>query len=696
MKFNVNLITIALLANAGAAMAADGYGIADANTGSINMKNWKCSACKIETGASGQVGVGVGYNDSDDIHSANTLAAENDVVGKVDADIRYRGKDGYQAEIKATNLGMENGRAEVTSGKIGKYKVSANYRQIATYSSETALTPYAGIGSDYLSLPSNWVAAGASDGMTALQSSLSPFELSLKRKRYGLGFEYQADQLWSTFVHYQREDKTGVKTTTGSIFNQAIMLPEPVDYSTDTVEAGIKLKGDHWFTALTYNGSFFRNDDQGLGFDSAYTPTFGGATAGYKSLDPDNDAHTISLSGQYSADGSVVSGRLMLGRMTQDQNFVTSGYSYTLPEANLDAEVDITGMDIRAVKRINSDLRISGSYNYYDRDNKTDVYEWTQISVNNVTGNAAYNTPYDSTVQKGKLAADYRIISGVKLTGGYDYRRDERNYTDREVTDENSVWARLAVSALEHWNMSLKGSYGKRDGSDYEASQWTSSEANPLLRKYYLANRDRKMVEARVTHTPLDNLTIDLGGRYALDDYSDTTIGLTESREVSYDASINYQVLEDLNLNLFYNHQTIKNEQAGAANFSTVATWFANTKDKVDVVGAGVYYDNLLEKKLRLGLDYTYSKSDSTTKVRQGVTGDYGDYFAKEQDVNAYAQYQATEKVAVRLDYKMVKYEDNDAANDLAVDGIWNLVSFGDLSHDYTAHLVMLSVNYKL
>ncbi|MCD8475922.1 MAG: MtrB/PioB family outer membrane beta-barrel protein, partial [Shewanella fodinae] len=163
-----------------------------------------------------------------------------------------------------------------------------------------------------------------------------------------------------------------------------------------------------------------------------------------------------------------------------------------------------------------------------------------------------------------------------------------------------------------------------------------------------------------------------------------------------YDASVNYQILEDLNLNLFYNHQTIKNEQAGAANFSTVATWFANTEDKVDVVGAGVYYDNLLEKKLRLGLDYTYSKSDSTTKVRQGVTGDYGDYFAKEQDVNAYAQYQATEKVALRLDYKMVKYEDNDAANDLAVDGIWNLISFGDLSHDYTAHLVMLSVNYKL
>ncbi|MFQ6370462.1 MtrB/PioB family decaheme-associated outer membrane protein [Shewanella sp. YIC-542] len=696
MKFKINLITIALLANAGAAMAADGYGIADANTANINLTKWKCSACKIDTGVSGNIGASVGYHNADDMHAANAMGTANETVGKLDADIRYRGKNGYQAAITTSNLGMDNGRAAVSSSKIGQHKIVMDFRQITTYDGDSAQTPYLGVGSDYLSLPANWVNAGSSHDMTQLSSSLSPFEQSMKRKRYGIGLEFQGETLWKTFVSYQREDKTGIKTTTGTIFNQATMLPEPVDYRTDTLEAGLQLTGDHWFTALTYNGSFFRNDDQSLGFDSAFSPTFGAATTGYKALDPDNNAHTVSLSGQYAAAGSVVSGRMMMGRMTQDQDFVTTGYGYTLPEGNLDAEVAITAMDIRAVKRLNRDLRLSASYNYYDRDNQTDVYEWTQVSINNVTGNTVYNTPYDNTVQRAKLAADYRITTGVKLNGGYDYRRDERNYSDREVTDEHTVWARLGVSTFEHWNMWLKGSYGSRDGSDYEVSQWTSSEANPLLRKYYLANRDRKMVEARVTHTPIDKLTIDFGGRYALDDYQDTKIGLTESRELSYDANVNYQLLTDLNLNLFYNHQLIKNEQAGAANFSTVANWFANTDDKVDVFGAGAYYDNLLEKKLRLGLDYTYAKSDSSTKVRQGITGDYGDYFAKEHDINLYAQYQASEKVALRLDYKMVKYEDNDSANDLAIDGIWNLLSIGDTSHDYNAHLVMLSVNYKL
>ncbi|WP_155759346.1 MtrB/PioB family outer membrane beta-barrel protein, partial [Vibrio cyclitrophicus] len=89
-------------------------------------------------------------------------------------------------------------------------------------------------------------------------------------------------------------------------------------------------------------------------------------------------------------------------------------------------------------------------------------------------------------------------------------------------------------------------------------------------------------------------------------------------------------------------------------------------------------------------------ESDSNTQVRQGVTGDYGDYFAKVHNVNLYGQYQATEKMALRLDYKIEKYLDNDAANDIAPDNIWNVMTFGSNSHDYTAHMIMLSVNYKL
>ena len=695
MKFNFNLITLALLANTGIAIAADGYGLANANTDKVKLSAWRCKACVVDTGVSGTLGAGVGFQDSNDIRSANAFGSANDVLGKVDADLRYRGDNGYQATVDATNLGMDGGRLAVKAGQQGHYALTLDYRQIATYKTDKALSPYQGIGSDNLTLADDWVTAGSSNQMPMLYSSLSPLELSLKRERTGLGVEYQGESLWSSYVHYQREAKSGLKQTSGSFFNQSMMLAEPVDYTTDTIEAGIKLKGANWFTALNYNGSIFKNEYNQLHFDSAFNPTFGAQTSGSIALSPDNQSHIVSLLGQYNDSRTVVTGKMLFGQMTQDQAFVTSGYGYALASESLDGKVDMTGMNLKAVTKLSRSLRVSGSYDYTDRDNKTQVEQWTQISINTVNGQAAYNTPYDSTHQKLKLEADYRLSRGLKLDGGYEFKRDERNYQDRESTDENTLWARFRISRFDTWDIWVKGSYGERGGSQYQASEWTSSESNSLLRKYNLADRNRTLIEARVTHSPLDNLTIDFGARYALDDYDETQIGLTESKDNSYDASISYLLTQDLTLNAFYNYQTIASEQAGSSNFNT-ATWLGTVEDEVDVLGAGLNYHNLLEQKLQLGLDYTYSDSNSNTQVRQGISGDYGDYFAKVHNLNAYAQYQATEKMALRLDYKYEKYQDNDAANDIAVDGIWNLVSFGSNSHDYNAHFIMLSMNYRL
>lgn len=697
MKFKLNLITLALLANTGFAVAADGYGLANANTDKVKLSAWSCKGCVVETGTSGTVGVGVGYNSEEDIRSANAFGTSNEVAGKFDADLSFKGEKGYRASVEAYQLGMDGGRLDVNAGKQGQYNVNVNYRQIATYDSNSALSPYAGIGGNNLTLPDNWVTAGSSSQMPLLMDSLNALELSLKRERTGLGFEYQGESLWSTYVNYMREEKTGLKQASGSFFNQSMMLAEPVDYTTDTIEAGVKLKGDRWFTALSYSGSIFKNEYNQLDFDSAFNPTFGAQTQGTLALDPDNQAHTVSLMGQYNDGSNALSGRILTGQMSQDQALVTDNYRYSsqLTSDAVDAKVDLLGMNLKVVSKVSKDLRLTGSYDYYDRDNNTQVEEWTQISINNVNGKVAYNTPYDNRTQRFKVAADYRITRDIKLDGGYDFKRDQRDYQDRETTDENTVWARLRVNSFDMWDMWVKGSYGKRDGSQYQASEWTSSETNSLLRKYNLADRDRTQVEARITHSPLESLTIDVGARYALDDYTDTVIGLTESKDTSYDANISYMITADLLATAFYNYQIIESEQASSSNYST-PTWTGLIEDKVDVVGAGISYNNLLENKLRLGLDYTYSNSDSNTQVRQGITGDYGDYFAKVHNINLYAQYQATEKLALRFDYKVENYKDNDAANDIAVDGIWNVVGFGTNNHDYTAQMLMLSMSYKL
>tara|TARA_R110000796_G_scaffold49408_8_gene117917 strand:- start:2852 stop:4939 length:2088 start_codon:yes stop_codon:yes gene_type:complete len=695
MNTKLNLITLALLTSTSFSLMADGYGLANAKTDNIKYDAWNCKACAVETGTTGNVGVGIGYNSEDDINSANAFNSSNQTAGKIDADIKYRGNNGYQAKVVANNIGMDNGRMEIDVGKLGLYRLNLGYRSIATYQSNNALSPYQNIGSDNLTLADNWVTAGSSSDMPMLYSSLTPFELSLKRERASLGFEYQTESLFTTYVNFQREEKTGTKVASGSFFNQSMMLAEPVDYTTDILNAGIKLRGDNWFTSINYNGSVFSNNNQQLGFDSAFNPTFGAQSRGYMALDPDNEAHTISLMGQYNDSITSLSGRLLLGQMTQDQQLTSIGYGYSLPADSIDAKVDITGMTLKALTKLNRAWRLTGSYDYNDRENNTQIEQWTQISINDVTGKVRYNTPYDLTTHNAKLSTDYRINHGLKLDAGYDFKRDERSNQGRETTDDNNVWARLRVNSFDMWDMWLKGSLSKRDGSEYKASESSSAEQNPLLRRYYLADRDRTQIEARFNHSPLDNLNVDFGVRYALDDYTNTQIGLTESKDTNYDINLSYMINDDMNVNTFYNHQIIKSAQSGSANLS-IATWQADIEDTVDVVGAGLSYNNLMDSRLRLGLDYTYSDSDSNTQVRQGISGDYGDYFAKVHNINVYAQYQATEKMALRIDYKMEKYLDNDDANDIEPDTIWNVMSFGNLQHDYTAHMIMLNVNYSL
>lgn len=697
MKCKLNVFTLAMLAQAGmmSAVMAQGFDLSQANTSKVKFDKWVCKACKAETGVNGNIGVGLGYQHSDDIRAANAMGTDNELAAKLDADVRYSNEQGYNAEFNADNLGMDNSRAQLSAGQAGHYQVNANFRQITTFDTDNALTPYLGVGSDQLNLPSNWVTAGSTSAMTQLATDLYAFDMDLKRQRYGLGFEYQSEQLWQTYINYEREQKKGLKTSSGSFFNQSMMLAEPVDYTTDMIEAGISFNGQNWFTALNYNGSRFSNQYSQLSFDNAFNPTFGAQTVGVMALDPDNESHIVSLQGQYRFDTTRVNGRVLYGQMSQDQQFVTQGYAYALPQQSANAEVDLLGINLKAQTRISRDLKLSAVYDYNERDNTTQVEQWTQISINDVTGQVAYNTPYDFSYHSAKLAADYRIVRGVKFAAGFDYRRDDRDYQDREITDDSTLWSSLRITKFADMNLFFKASYGLKDGSRYQASELTSSESNALLRKYNLADRERTQVEARFSYSVTPALSVDLGARYALDDYDETVIGLTESKDLSLDSSINYLITDDIDIAGFYSYQTIKLTQAGSDNFSS-PTWQAAIEDQINVVGLNLAYRNLLQDKLTLGLDYTYSDSNSDTQVTQGITGNYGDYFAKVHNANLYANYQVSEQLGLRLDYKYERYQDNDAAQSGQVDEIWNVLTFGNNSHNYNAQLVMLSVNYRL
>lgn len=666
MRYKLNLITLALVSVSGAAMAAD-FSVNKANTSGVNADKFQCKRCPDTTGYRGSVELGAAYSDSDDIHSANALNSEDGTHGVLNADVQYRGKAGYQAKAQATNLGLANSRAHLVAGKVGNYQAELDYRQLSQYQHDNAKSNL-------------WYA----DGTLTPSGQVQTQELSLKRKQIGMGLSAGrrwGEQDYQVFARYSQEEKTGYQSAS-MVTPRPINFGKPVDTKTDKLNSGLNIGGLNWLTSINYQYSEFDNQIDSLSLpylDDVYTP------------EPDNSAHQLSLAGQYRLDRTVINAHLAQGRMIQDADLIQMNGN---PIQNWDGQVDTLDGKLTINSVLDNRLRLGGSLIYSKRDNTSSVWEFAQLEPNGIGGAFKQNVPLDTEKLGYKFNLSYRISGDYRLQVGFDREELERSHSDREQTDESIVWTKLDIRSFAGGKLKLKASYSQRDGSEYQASAQTSSISNPLLRKYYLADRDRSEFEARFIHVPTDWINVNFVGRYAVDDYSDTQLGLTSAKDYGYDLNITLQFDKRLNGYAFAGQQWIESQQKGSQSFSA-PDWSAQVDDEFINLGAGMNYTGLMQDKLNLGLDYLFANSNSDKQVVYATTEPYGDYYAYNHSAEIYANYLLSDLMAVRLGYRYERYYDTDNAQ-VDVNAIDGLTTLGKLNHNYNAHQVMLSFSYQL
>ena len=676
MKYPLNLITLALITASGSAFSAD-FGVSKANTASVNMDKFQCKRCPDNAGYRGSVELGVAYSDSADtsrnnIHSANAFNNEDGTTGVLNADVRYRGESGYQAKAQATNLGMANSSAHLEAGKIGSYQAELDYRQLSQYQHGDAKSNL-------------WYANGTLTPSTDVQTQ----ELSLKRQQIGMGLsaEHQfGEQDYQVFAKYSQEEKTGYKASS-FVSPRPTNFGLPVDATTDKFSSGLSVSGQNWLTSLNYQYSEYDNQIDSLSLpylDDVYAPA------------PDNSAYQISLAGQYLLNRTAISGQLSQGRMIQDAAVIQT---FGNPIQSWDGQIDTTDGKLNITSMVSNRLRLGGSVSYSKRDNKSSTWEFAQLESDGISGAFKQNVLLDTEKLTYKLNLSYRINGDYRLQAGFDHKALERSYSNlakpaREENDENIVWTKLDIKSIANSKLKLKASFSQRDGSQYQASSLTSSIDNPLHRKFYLADRDRAAFEAKFSHAPADWINVSLTGRYADDDYSDTSLGLTASEDISYNLNLDLQFAKHLSAYAFAGQQWIESEQNGSQSFST-ADWSAKVEDSFINLGAGMNYSGLMQDKLSLGLDYLFANSESDKQVVYVTTQPQGDYYSYRHSAELYANYKVSEQLGVKLGYQYERYYDTDNAQ-VDVNAINGLTTLGKLNHNYNAHQVMLSFSYQL
>jgi len=504
-----------------------------------------------------EIELGIGYI-SDDAYKFGRYNGMQSKGAFIIGDVKIREftEEGRFWSLRGTNLGLESRYLLLEGGLQGSHKFYLEYDELPNYKNDTALSPFNGIGSDKLSLPSGF-------DITDPDTHYNNFALKTKRERLKAGAMFIPTEHWQFDIDFSHEDKKGVDAIGSPIGNGSdkmigstttSLLPEPIDQDTDLVNVKLSYAGDEGQVELKYHASFFNNNNDALDWSNPH-PLPAEATgpippAGSISLAPDNEFHQLSVSGAYTLPyKSRVSGLISMGRMTQNQNFQpytvnTAITAAALPSDSLDGEVWLTNAQLKLTSRPVNRLRVNATLRYNERDNRTSVSDYDYVALDSfvksdIKGVTVQNRPYSYKNNRLKLDANYRFNAITSLRGGYKYNEMKRSYTgaEREETKEDTLFAKWKIKAHSTVDVALYGEQSKRDGSEYVPADLV----NPGMRKYHLADRDRTKLGATIDYMATDKLFLSARVDYNKDDYDDSAIGLTEATQPVYTVDFSYQ-----------------------------------------------------------------------------------------------------------------------------------------------------------
>ncbi len=652
---------------------------------------WKCQWCPYDDAPvkGGEVEAGLGYVSNDSYKFGQYTGLEKQggiLIGG--GSYRYRDGESRYMGFYADDVGLESRQLGVNAGVQGKYDLEMNYSMLPSFGIDTARTPYR--GDENQRLPSSFLAdatRGTTAEMDQLASSLRDVDIYTERKTIDVGASFHQSQNLSYDLNFQQQSKTGSKTMGFALSTNSVILAVPVDTSTKQGGVKVNYRARKWQGSLGYAFSTFTNANDSVRWDNAYTAP--ATSSGRASLEPGNEMQQITLDGAYHFTSDTLATLAMsLGRMSQDDDFLpyTINGAITassLPRTSLNGEIDTFNAIFRFGSRFGEDWNYSAQYRHNEQSNNTPRATYSYVFAD--TANAATpraNLPYSFRERELSLQGKYQINKQRYITLEYQKEIDDRTYQEVDTTNEDtlSTFYRSKIDESLQWYLKLEGS--NRVGDDYVAVSEISPPENSLLRKYNLADRKRKIAAASMSYSLTDDLQINVFGDYAFDDYSESQVGLAESKQTTISLELQYRISNNLSVNVDYSATEIDSSQIGT-------TWVAENQDSIYVTHTGVNY-HLPKYKLSLGADYTHATFVGDISVSTG--SGFPKLESTRKTFTLFADYSLDEKSVIHAYFAYEDYEENDWATDgVAPNTISNVLTLGETSPSYDIGVFAIS-----
>ena len=668
----------------------------------VDTSDWLCESCPFEEGYRAEVDAGGTYVSDDAARFGNGTGYDED-GGYVNADGQGRYvSDGYRLDWYAEDLGLDSRVFEIDGGKQGVFGFNLGYRKLPYRRFDTTESVFVATESDTITLPPGWVPAGSTTGMTELSSSLRPEDVGLDRETIDAGGYWNPAAGFRVYADFSRQTRDGIDIMGGSGFTQSSLLPRWVDYETDQVDAGIQYKTDRTSLTLAYYYSDFSNNNASLTWDTPFTAA-PGAEQLRMATAPGNDFQQVSLAGAYRADAwdTVVAFSLAAGNGEQDEAFLPytinpNVTSMSLPQDNLDGDVDTTNYSLTVTSRPISKGRVKFSYRHDERENNTQQSDWNRVIVDLLnSGEIEQNLPYSYERDTFSLVGELLLWEDVRLSAGWEHKEVDRDFQEVAEHEIDDGWGQVRWQPTGWLDLRVKGGANERDIDRYDETVAASLGQNPLMRKYDLAYRYRNYGELVAAITPVDSpVSLNTTMLYADDRYNQSQLGLTDSEEIRVTLDANWAISSNASLFLLYGHEAIDAFQLGSEQFDT-QDWSARHDDDFDHYGAGFVWRQA-EGKYELRFDY--ARGEGETRIdylsQSGGQSRMPKLESTLDSATLEAVYRWNERLDATLDLRYESFELDDYTL-VSQTTVPTLLTLGADPYDYDVWAVGIGLRYR-
>lgn len=366
---------------------------------------------------------------------------ENDAyVNNLSLQLKKTGT-GYFADLTAGSAGRHDQYYGLQFGNYNDWKVKIFFSETPHVFTDNYKSLWTGVGTGNLVLlpgltPGGTTSTAADNAsVAAMAKSVVPSTLGLTRKKGGIRIEKTISDTWKAYLSYSQERREGARPF-GAVWGNnpgtaPIEIPEPIDYTTQDILAGVQHSGVVNIFNVRLSASIFDNNINTLTFQEPYrinpgggistVPATGAYTQGRFDLTPSSQSYNgraeytrLMPDFYHGSFTAVVSGGTWrqndrLIPYTSISNINTANVTLldggawdgtgSLSRAAASTRIDTRLVDLTLSLNPIPDLNVKGNARYYAVENKTPSF--LAVNPNAIYIDADVATPGN---QSGGLA----------------------------------------------------------------------------------------------------------------------------------------------------------------------------------------------------------------------------------------------------------------------------------------------------